>query len=274
MKLYFYLQLNLLFCVLPLYLNAQSLSPMLNGSRHRSLGNASVALRDAQSLFSNPAGLLGVENNTLILNSAWFYGVRELKPIAAGFVLKNATGVMGFTFKHFGFESLQDNSFGVAYARRFSSKLDAGIHLNYSHLKIIDNGSHNGIDFDLGFNLLIIKDLYIAFHAQNPVPLASSNLNSTPSVLRLGLAYFMNTSLLLSGEVLKELSAPASFRMGMAYKPTPKMEFRGGIETQPIQLSFGFGYVLSDHLNADLAVSNHSILGSSPSLSIHYVFKK
>ena len=273
MKPYFHLKTSL-FLFFPYFLIAQTISPRLIGSRYAALGNASVALRDAQSLFSNSAGLMGVENKTLILNSAWFYGVNDLKPIAVGFVMPNPSGVLGFSFKHFGFESLKDNTLGVAYARKFSSKLDAGIQLNYSNITIKDNGSRNVIGFDIGFNTLIIKDLYMAFHVQNPIPIQSPDSDKTPSVFRLGLAYSVNTAVLMVTEIKKDLSYPASVRIGMAYKPTDKTEFRGGFETQPVKIAFGFGYVLTENLNADLAVSSHSVLGLTPSLSIHYVFKK
>ena len=188
--------------------------------------------------------------------------------------MPNPSGVLGFSFRHFGFESLKDNTLGVAYARRFSSKLDAGIQLNYSNISIKDNGSRNVIGFDIGFNTLIIKDLYMAFHVQNPIPIQSPDSDKTPSVFRLGLAYSINTAILMVTEIKKDLSYPASVRIGMAYKPTNKTEFRGGFETQPVKIAFGFGYVLTENVNADLAVSSHNVLGLTPSLSIHYVFKK
>lgn len=251
-------------------------------SRYQSMGNASVALRDEQSLMSNPAGLMGTKKTSFILQSAWLYGVNDLKPLTVGAVIPSLSGTFGLLLNHLGFENLRENTLGVSYARRFSDKLDAGIGLKYAHYSINSYGSKGVIGFDIGFNTLIFKDFYVGFHAQNPIPTQSNDANNlanvpsttASSIFRLGLSYRVNNLVLMSTEVKKDLSYPAAFRFGLEYKPVEKMAFRGGFETQPIKIAFGLGYCVSQILNVDVAVSSHSVLGVTPSLSINYFLKK
>ena len=251
-------------------------------SRYQSMGNASVALRDEQALVSNPSGLMGVDKICFTLQSAWLYGVNDLKPLCVGAVIPNKSGTFGILFNHLGFENLKENILNLSYARRFTDKLDAGIGLKYSNLRVNNYGSKGSIGFDIGFNTLIIKDLYIGFHAQNPIPTQSNDANNlanipptfSSSIFRLGLSYRVNHSVLVSSEVKKDLSYPAAFRLGLEYKPIEKMAFRGGFETLPVKIAFGWGYVVSNALSIDMAVSSHSVLGVTPSLSINYFLKK
>jgi hypothetical protein len=251
-------------------------------SRYQSMGNASVALRDEQSLMSNPAGLMGTQKISFTLQSAWLYGVNDLKPVSVGAVIPNPSGTFGLLLNHLGFENLQENTLGLSYARRFSDKLDAGIGLKYANYKINTYGSKGVLGFDIGFNTLIFKDFYLGFHAQNPIPTQSNDVSNSAnipvmassSIFRLGLSYRVNNLVLLNTEVKKDLSYPAAFRFGLEYKPIEKIAFRGGFETQPVKIAFGMGYIISNTLSVDMAISSHSVLGVTPSLSINYFLKK
>ena len=247
---------------------------LVSSSRFSAMGKASVAVQGAESLFSNPSNLWGVEKTTGLLASEWRYGVENLHPLAIGLVTPSKSGVLGFSYQHFGFEALRDNTVGVAYARKLMSKLDMGIHLRYQHIKIPAYGSQNIIGFDIGFNTLIMNNLRVGFHVQNPLPFKINETETAPSLLRLGIAYQVNINVLLSLETAKSLSYPAVFRFGLEYKFDKNWVLRSGFESYPAVFSFGLGFVLSKNLKIDVAISNHSVLGLTPAMTLSYSIKK
>ncbi len=247
---------------------------LISSGRFSAMGKASVAVQGAESLFSNPSNLWGVEKTTAFLASEWRYGVENLRPIAMGLVTPSKSSVLGFSYQYFGFGAWRDNTLGVAYARKLMSKLDIGIHLKYQHIKIPAYDAQNIIGCDLGFNTLIINNLRLGFHVQNPIPFKLNETETVPSVFRLGVAYQVNINVLLSLETVKSLSYPAVFRFGMEYKFDKKWVLRGGFESYPVAFSFGLGSILFDNFKLDMALSNHSVLGLTPAITMAYIPKK
>jgi hypothetical protein len=254
-------------------MHAQIGSSLLSSGRFSAMGKASVAVQGAEAIFSNPSNLWGLERKTVLLASEWRYGVENLRPIALGFIAPSKSGVLGFSYQNFSFESWHDHTLGIAYARKLMSKLDMGIHLKYQRIKVPSYESQNVIGFDIGFNTLIINNLRLGFLIQNPFPFKLNLTEIVPSLLRLGLAYQVNINVLLSLETAKSLSYPASFRFGLEYKFDKNWVLRGGFESYPAAFSFGLGAILSDNFKIDLAMSNHSVLGLTPAISLSYFIK-
>jgi hypothetical protein len=264
-----------LFCLWKLvFLQAQIGQYLPATGRFSGMGKASVAVQGAEGLFSNPSNLFGVDKITALLASEWRYGVENLSPMSLGLVMPSKSSVLGFSYQYFGFESWRDNTLGVAYARKLMSKLEVGIHLKYQLIKIPTYGSQSIIGFDMGFNTLLINNLRLGFHVQNPIPFKLSETETVPSLFRLGVAYQVNINVLLSLETAKSLTYPAIFRLGLEYKFDKKWILRGGFESNPAAFSFGLGFFLSENIKMDLALSNHAVLGLTPAISLVYIPKK
>jgi hypothetical protein len=253
---------------------AQSGKSLLNTAHSVGIGNANVSIEGIDALYGNPAGLTGLEHKIIILNSHWLYGVNELKPISIGFVAPHSSGVIGINIQHFSFESLKENALHLVYARKLTAKLNGGIQFNYTNSRVINYETRHAIGFSIGLNLLIINDLRLGIHVQNPLVFQKSETNNTPSVFRLGAAYSINKTVMLTTEILKDLNYKPSFRFGTEYKPTSKLIITGGFQTQPNVISLGIGFWLSENLRIELAASSHSVLGITPALSIIDVLKK
>jgi len=56
--------------------------------------------------------------------------------------------------------------------------------------------------------------------------------------------------------------------------PSETFAFRGGFATQPIELSFGFGWLISKKYTLDFGTQFHQVLGWSPNISFKYAFIK
>jgi hypothetical protein len=254
-------------------LHAQIGSSLIASGRFSAMGKASVAVQGTEAIFSNPSNLWGIDKKTVLLASEWRYGVENLRPISVGFIAPSKSSVLGFSYQNFSFESWHDHTLGVAYARKLMSKLDVGIHLKYQRIKVPSYESQNVLGFDIGFNTLIVNNLRLGFLIQNPFPFKLNLTETVPSLLRLGLAYQVNINVLLSLETAKSLSYPTTFRFGLEYKFDKKWVLRGGFESYPAAFSFGLGAILSDNFKIDLAMSNHSVLGLTPAVSLAYFIK-
>jgi hypothetical protein len=274
MKTLLHFILLVLILLFPRLSIAQLGKTLLTTAHSVGMANANVSLEGIDALYSNPAGLTGLEKKVICLNSHWLYGVNELKPISLGFVVPNSSGVIGLNLQHFGFESLKENSLNLAYSRKLTAKLNGGIQFNYTNSRVINYETSHIVGLSIGLNLLIINDLRLGIHIQNPFIFQKSETNNTPSVFRLGAAYSINKTVLLTTEIYKDLNYKPSFRFGTEYKPTSKLIITGGFQTRPNTISLGFGFWLSEKLRIELAVTSHSVLGITPALSIIDVLKK
>lgn len=263
----------LVFNGLSFCLQAQIGYQIVGGAQSLSMGGASVGFQNEQAIFHNPAGLVGVTKSSALLTSEIKFGVKDLKPIGTAFVLPTSSGVLGFSFQNYSFETYRESKLGVAYARRLSSKFNIGIQLDYLRLNMNEYGSTNLLTFEIGCNTLISKDLVLSAYVFNPVSVRLNEEERTPSVFRLGLGYTLNPKVLICLETEKDVDFPASFKFGLAYQVVESLTLRCGFRTSPSIFSFGIGYSVNKHFTADVALTNHPYLGMSPALSLSYSIK-
>ncbi len=259
---------------LQIRLNGQIGYQMVTGAQSMSLGGASVGFQNEQAIFHNPAGLVGVTRSSILLASEIKFGLKDLKPIGMAFILPISSGVFGFSFQNYSFDSYRESKLAMAYARQLSSKFNIGVQLDYMRLKIDEYGSTNLLTFEIGCNTLIIKDLVLSAYIFNPLSVRLNEVERTPSVFRLGLNYLLNTKVLVCLETEKDINFPASYKFGLAYKAVESLTLRCGFRTAPSVFSFGFGYVFNAHFTADLALNNHPYLGLTPAFSLNYFLGK
>lgn len=271
--LFKYLFILLVFNGLSWSLKAQIGYQIVGGAQSLGMGGASVGFQDAQAIFHNPAGLVGVTKPSALLTSEIKFGVKDLKPIGTAFIVPTSSGVLGFSFQNYSFDTYRESKLGIAYARRLSSKFNIGVQLDYLRLKVNEYGSTNLLTFEIGCNTLIFKDLVLSAYVFNPVSVRLNEDERTPSVFRLGLGYSLNPKVLICLETEKDINFPASFKFGLAYKAVETLTLRCGFRTNPSIFSFGIGYSINKHFTADVALTNHPYLGTTPALSLSYSLK-
>jgi hypothetical protein len=254
------------------HITAQIGYRLVSGGQSAAMNNAVSAVPSADAVFQNPASLLFITRPTATLATEMRFGVKELRPIGVGFIQPTKSGVFGFSLQHFGFSAFQQQKLGVAYARRFSEKLNIGIQLDYLHLQASDYGNAHLLTFEIGCNTLITKDLMLGVYVYNPLAVRISESERDPSVFRLGMAYSVNQKVILAAEVEKNLLETANFRFGMDYKITETVAVRCGFSSLPVSFSFGVGYRFSKNLVIDAALSHQALLGSTPAVSFSYAF--
>ena len=94
------------------------------------------------------------------------------------------------------------------------------------------------------------------------------------TTMRFGTKYHVSAKTLILAELEKDVEHPLRSKVGLEYLPYNSLAFRAGFATAPIELSFGFGWNISDKYNLDFGTQYHQILGWSPNFSFKYVIVK
>lgn len=245
------------------------------GARSGGMANASVTFSDMWAVFNNPAGLAGLEYQSIGV----FYENRFLMPETGyGSLLYTAPlggGNLGVSASYFGYSLFSSNKIGLAYAQKLFSNVSMGVQIDYlSHFQTDYYGNLHALTFDIGILSKPTDNFAIGFHVFNPLNLSyfSDNTFKMPVVLKFGLSYLFSKELLLALETGKSINGEVPLiKLGLEYLMTESFALRTGFSGKPFDYSFGMGYNSGD-IQIDIAYTYHQILGSTPKVSVNYVF--
>ncbi len=260
----------LLFCLVNYSLSAQNGLTVNAGARGLAMGNAATAFQDINSIFSNQAGLVHLENPSAVLFTEQRFALAEIRSVAAGFAYPTKSGTFGLNINYFGFEDYNEQKIGMAYARKLFSKLSLGAQINYINFRIPEYGNKGFVSFDIGLQSQILKDVTLAFHLSNPIAQQIVDDENLPTVLKIGGAYSPSKKVILLLEVEKDIDFDTRVKGGIEYKMIEAFALRVGFGSNPSSFSFGAGYVIKEKFKIDIGTSYHQILGFSPGLGIVY----
>ncbi len=244
----------------------------LFGGRTAGMANAAVSLYDFWAVSHNQAGLARLENPTAGVYFENKFLLDALNFGAAAVAYPTSSGVLAFSFTHFGFDLYGENKVSLGFARDFGERFSAGIQLNYHHARLAeDYGSTGNITFELGAIYEVLPDLHIGVHLFNPTraKVADYANERIPTILRTGFSYAFSEKVIVVLEAEQSSEQKATFKAGIDYQIIDHFSIRGGIGTQPTSNAFGFGFQLG-RLQIDLASSYHYVLGYSPQASLVY----
>ncbi len=247
------------------------------GGRSAAMGNASLTSRDVWALFHNPAGIAFLKNAEAGISYEKRFSMKELSTnaLAVGVPI-GKSGTIGFNATYFGFKNYNENQLGLTYAMRFSNKISGAVKINYQSFNIGDEyGSHQMLTAELGFQAMVIHNLWLGAHLYNPTQgkLADDPNEQLPSVLSLGAGYLFSEKFNMEISAEKNSDEPTMIHTGIEYHPIKQFWLRAGMASQPFKSSFGFGLELDNFL-FDFAAGFHPDLGFTPTLSLTYHFNK
>ncbi len=245
------------------------------GSRSRGLANASVTIYDVWSTHHNQAGLAKFEEPAIGLHYENKFIIKEYGLQALAFVLPTNSGNFGLSLSFFGYSKYNETKFGLAYARMLSEKISVGIQVDYLNTYIAnDYGNRGTVAGEIGIIAEPFDKLFVGVHVYNPTlsKIPTYSTERVPTIFRFGTAYKFSDKLFLAAETEKDIDFDPVFKVGVEYKLLEDFYLRTGINTNPVQNSFGVGYVLN-RLKADIAFSSHKYLGITPHFTISYDFK-
>lgn len=244
---------------------------LLQGSfnaRAAGLGNIVTVQKGEHSLGANLAGgesLEGFAANTFL--SQRFLSA-DLNIIGMAAAIPTNTGTFGLTVRHLGFDLWREQMAGVSYARQLAKGLSFGGQIDYYHLDLKEYGNQSTFTFELGLQLELSSDVLLGLYTVNPVRAGLTEDEILPSFLALGIAYRLNESLDLLGEVQQTLQGSTDLKFGLAYKIIEALEAQLGFQSKASVFSFGLSYQSNYGLQLGMAMNYHQVLGLTPSVGV------
>ncbi|PHN05022.1 PorV/PorQ family protein [Flavilitoribacter nigricans] len=253
-----------------LILPAQNGVFIATNARSIGLGGSGVAASGLASLGNNPAGLADLENWGAGVQAEQRFLLSELQLLTAAGALPTASGSFGLQINYFGFEAYNEQKIGLTYARKLFDQLYLGAQVGVFNTRIPEYGSRALVTFDVGLLAPISREITFGFQLINPMRMEIIDGEYLATVLRFGLDYQPAEKIHLLAEVEKDIQQPVRVHAGLEYRIVDPLYLRLGVATEPVSMSFGFGYVLAGGLAIDVAASYHQILGFTPALGITY----
>ena len=120
----------------------------------------------------------------------------------------------------------------------------------------------------------LTKNFRLGFHAFNPLPYSTNNFQKElPSIYTLGIGWQASKNVLLVAEADENLTFQTNIKCGIEYKAVEQFMLRCGVQSNPQAFTAGFGYHIKS-FNFDFSNVFHSVLGSTPKVSLTYIFGK
>ncbi len=225
------------------------------------MGGTGTAGSGIETLWTNPAGLPGVEKIGATAFIEQRFALSELRDIYAGAVLPSKVGTFGLRATTFGFDTYREQQFALSYGRLLAENFSIGGSLIAQSISIEGYGSKVVATFDLGLQARLSKFLAVGFRAYSPFRPEVVPGEPLPGSLTLGLAYTPNQKVLILADVEKDLEYDARVRVGLEYQPVEPLYLRFGITSGPAEISLGIGYSLADAVRFDFSARYHETLG-------------
>ncbi len=250
--------------------------PSVAGGGAAGIGGAAITYSDVWSSFNNQAGLAQIKKFSagIFNESSFLLNELSTRGIAIALPTRNS-GVFGLSVSYFGYNLYNEKKIGLAYSKSFGEKISAGIQIDYLGTSIAEGyGSKTVFTAEAGFRAELIQGLFFGFHIFNPtrVKLADYDDERIPTVLKAGLGYHFSDKVILSIESEKNIDKANIFKAGVEYHVVKILYLRGGISTNPVKTTFGFGLNF-DTFKFDFAATFHEQLGYSPHISLTYQMK-
>ena len=255
------------------------------GARSAAMANASVNLSDLWSVHHNQAGLSGITAPIAGIHYENRFSMKELSLKAIAFAMPlpgEGDNVIGLSMVSFGYASYSDMKIGLAYAKKLGKKYSVGLQLDYLRTSIAnDYGQVSNFAIEAGLQAEILENLSVGVHIFNPT--RSKILEYTiqevpkteriPTIMRVGINYKFSEKVQVALETEKDVYFKPIFKGGIEYHPIEMLYLRGGISSDPVYNTFGFGLDMNN-FRLDFAASKHQVLGYTTQISLMYNFQK
>jgi hypothetical protein len=241
------------------------------GARDVSLGNASVALISAFSVFHNQAALAQINCVTIAIDYRQPFLIEGFADKALSLVIPSSVSNFAISLQQKGIQNYSESRFGIAMARAFGNRFSAGLQFNYFMVGFPELGSSRGT-FLIEFGMLFktTNNIIIGLHIFNPARASIESLylrSNLPVCATAGIALKPSVNILLVSSVKICLENPFNISMGIEYQFSDSFFLRCGLSGKPIRHSAGLGYKCS-YFAVDVALAHHETLGYTPSISL------
>lgn len=272
------MKLCIFILLLILGLDVYSQERIMCGARSAGMGNATVAVPDFWSIFSNQAGLATLENISIGVGFENRFAVNEISTIGFGAAMPiRKVGTVALRFDRFGYSQFSNTSVGISISRQFFKSLSVGLQLDYINFHLGGNyGNRNLFTFEAGVQYQPHSKVIIGFHLFNPirVKIDPTTGERMRGYYKLGVTYMPISKILTAIEVEQGTdNAPLNLKAGVEYRVIKELAFRVGIESANPSYAFGISTYFYN-FDLDISANFHQRLGLTSQISIAYHFNK
>jgi hypothetical protein len=262
------------FIIVNFYVFSQGWMPV--GARSMSLANASVCLEDVWGFHHNPAALGNLTKTSLGFSYENRFTLKELQ--TQGMVLAHPMkkGVLSIGAQLFGYNLYRSNRLGLGYSLKLAENLSFGVQLNYQTLRISNYLNKGTVTGELGILAKINEKVSfgVSIFNLNRAKLVAFQDDRFSTYLRMGLSYILSSKVILLAEVEKEISSKIRPKGAIEYQVANQFFLRIGAAGNPIELTFGLGYVIKNRLKIDIGSAWEQLLGWSPHVGLSFDLNK
>ena len=243
--------------------------------KYAGLGAYSKSFSDIFSGTANQASLAQLSSAAFGVYGERRFMLDELNNYAAIIAVPTTSGTIGLQADYFGSSDYNENRIGLIYARKLSSKIDAGVKFNYHSIKVAGYGTASTVNFEGGVLFHLTEKLHAGIQIYNPT---SSKFNKAgsdklASEYKFGLGYEASKNVFLSTEIVKQEDKDVGVNVGLQYNVHEKVLLRGGISTIGNNSFLGMGLRLNFG-RIDINAAFHPQLGFTPGMLLIINLKK
>ena len=245
------------------------------GARQASMGGSSIFGEDVNSIWNNQAGLGYIKDISFGVNYENRFLLSELASKSFGVVYPTDYGSIGVSINSYGFTNYNENRIGLSYGRLFNNGLSFGFAIDYMRFHIAeDYGNKSFATIETGMMYCLNDQMRFALHLFNPVyvSLTEDSNEHLPTIFSVGLAYEPNDKTIIIIELEKDIAFSPRLHFGVEYIIIDGFLIRTGVVNNPIENSFGLGYIFKN-ISIDISFVANYILGACCVISIGYRIK-
>ncbi|HQW82898.1 MAG TPA: hypothetical protein PK987_00470 [Ferruginibacter sp.] len=240
-----------------------------------SLSAYSQQQNDAMSFTGNQAALASVKNAGVGVFGERRFMLNETSVYTLAGSVPTSLGNFGLQVNYAGFKNFNENTIGLAYARKLGKFADLGVQFNYYSYRVPSYGSASAVNFEIGLMMHLTENLNAGVHVYNPVggKLGKNNDEKIASSYKAGLGYDASDRFFISAEIVKEEDKDLNVIAGLQYQFAKKFFAKAGFLSESSSAYAGAG-VAWKNLRLDISTSYHPELGFSPGILLLMNFKK
>lgn len=243
---------------------------LAGGTRHLSLGRASVSGSGSEAIFNNPAGLAHSQGIMLSVNALRRYNIAGLDYFSGGLAYGHNLNAFSFKISQKGLDDYRESSFGFSYARHISEQISLGSTFNYNHLSQIEFDDSGYFSFDVGLLSKISDKLVLGLQIINPTNRKIDDFNVKFSAIRLGTKLLISKELDLYTEIQKNSGLNPELKVGIDYKIIQNFNVLIGVIPTNSEFTFGFGYIFNNKIDINGAFLYDQRIDISPAFGLSY----
>lgn len=267
----------IIICVLTLFrIKSEAQEYYEASARSKSLAGISSCLSDSWSVFGNQAGVSETDYPVLGISYSNYFLLKELSLKSAFAAVPIDGNVFGVSFYQYGYDSYNENKFGIAFAKEIIPGFSAGFQFNYFFIHFPENEKSQG-DYSIegGLQYKLSEKIMLGVHCFNPFQSGiktESYKYKLPCLFRLGAGTRITDELWLYYEFEMNLKSDFQNKFGIEYQISNAFQLRGGLAGKNNLVAFGVAYTIKQ-FTTDFSWQYNYKLGSTPSVSISYHLK-